>query len=665
MKAGLVLVLCVAIVGCGDDGSNAGPDACVGPQCEMPSLCGNGDVDIATEDCDDGNAVGGDGCSATCHNECGNGSVDGDERCDDGNTVPGDGCDLRCLVEPGFTCSGEPSECIEPTGACADPFLVMLADNGNGALVGEGSGDTSMGMDQVMEAPCDFGDSGAGKDHVWRFTIPDRRDVVVRLDGATAFDSALRVTSLACDASTEIPEHPGEDGCADDFGTEEVLTYNGLSAGTYYVVIDGYDATEAGTYKFYVTASASLCGNGAPNGTEECDDGNTAPSDGCDATCSVEAGYVCDDAMPSVCTSACGSGTLEQGEECDDDNTVPGDRCSATCTLEYDVMEVAEPNDTTPQVIAPTDRQIRGSFIDNDVDLYQFTLTSPATVEIETYNAIDASQLYTGQGTQTQLDCNGFDSELRLYAMGVDTTMDNLALSYDDQDGDGSCSYLGPNDSDDDDMGMAIPTQGVLDAGTYVIKVTDYFGDVGPYYIVDLKISTSGPVSPIAGDLVINEVLAADNMSDANCDGQTTGTNDEFIEIVNVSSKVLDLQGVSIADLIGVTHIFAPSTLLQPGKAIVVYAGGTSMCLDVNGVIATGDGVNAPEGLRLNDLGDTLTVKNGAGDTLMTLTYPGQTLNVSWNRSPDVTGATFVNHDTVPGAVGPYSPGKRANSTLF
>lgn len=662
MKPGLVLVLCVAAFACGDDGNNATPDACVGPACE-PSLCGNGDVDIATEDCDDGNAVGGDGCSATCRSECGNGSVDGDERCDDGNTVPGDGCDLRCLVEPGFTCDGEPSECIEPTGACSDPFLVPLADNGNGALVGEASGDTTASLDQMMEAPCDFFDSGAGKDHLWRFTLTDRRDVTIRMDGATAFDSTLRMLAIPCDLASEIPEHPGEDGCSDEFGPDDVLVYNGLPPGTYYVVVDSYDADEAGTYKFYVTAAESLCGNGTVNGTEECDDANTVPSDGCDGTCSVEAGYVCDNAAPSVCTSACGSGTIEEGEECDDDNTVGGDRCSATCTLEYDVLEAAEPNDTTPQVIAPTDRQIRGSLLDDDVDLYQFTLVSPATVEIETYDAIDASQLYSGQGSQEELDCPSFDSEIRLFAMGADTTMDDLALAFDDQDGDGSCSYIGPNDSAD--LGMTLPMEGTLQPGTYVIKVNEWLGSAAPYYIIDLKISTTGPVAPIMGDIVINEFLAADNMSDANCDTQTTGTHDEFIEIVNVSSKVLDLQGVSIADAIGVTHIFAANTLLQPGKAIVVYAGGTPMCLDVNAVVANGDGTNPSQGLRLNDLGDTITIKNGAGDTLVMMTYPGQTLNLSSNRSPDVTGATFVNHDTVPGATGAYSPGKRANGTLF
>ena len=31
--------------------------------------------------------------------------------CDDGGTTNGDGCDSTCMIEPGFTCTGEPSVC--------------------------------------------------------------------------------------------------------------------------------------------------------------------------------------------------------------------------------------------------------------------------------------------------------------------------------------------------------------------------------------------------------------------------------------------------------------------------------------------------------------------------------------------------------------------------
>jgi cysteine-rich repeat protein len=54
----------------------------------------------AGEACDDGNAVGGDGCRANCSVEvCGDGLLDGAEACDDGNRVAGDACSPTCIVE--------------------------------------------------------------------------------------------------------------------------------------------------------------------------------------------------------------------------------------------------------------------------------------------------------------------------------------------------------------------------------------------------------------------------------------------------------------------------------------------------------------------------------------------------------------------------------------
>jgi cysteine-rich repeat protein len=62
-------------------------------------LCGDGNIDD-NEDCDDGNNVDGDGCSADCRIEiCGDGVVQGSEECDDGNTIDGDGCDASCKNE--------------------------------------------------------------------------------------------------------------------------------------------------------------------------------------------------------------------------------------------------------------------------------------------------------------------------------------------------------------------------------------------------------------------------------------------------------------------------------------------------------------------------------------------------------------------------------------
>ncbi|MFP2960319.1 EGF domain-containing protein [Myxococcus sp. 1LA] len=45
---------------------------------------------------------------------CGNGQVETGEQCDDGNAVSGDGCGASCQVEPGYTCTGtQPSVCTD------------------------------------------------------------------------------------------------------------------------------------------------------------------------------------------------------------------------------------------------------------------------------------------------------------------------------------------------------------------------------------------------------------------------------------------------------------------------------------------------------------------------------------------------------------------------
>jgi cysteine-rich repeat protein len=89
------------------------------------SDCGDGIV-VGAEQCDDGNFLNEDGCSASCLVEpgfvcsgdtsscqsiCGNGRLDGLEACDDGDQVEADGCSPSCKVDDGWVCKGSPSEC--------------------------------------------------------------------------------------------------------------------------------------------------------------------------------------------------------------------------------------------------------------------------------------------------------------------------------------------------------------------------------------------------------------------------------------------------------------------------------------------------------------------------------------------------------------------------
>lgn len=121
------------------------------------------------EQCDDGNADAGDGCSAACTLEegwlcdlpgrpcvrpvCGDGKVEGVETCDDGNDLEGDGCSVGCLREPGYVCR-EPGRACEPmpTAWVCSLFVYGVDD---GCDCGCGARDPDC-PEAVSVADCDY-----------------------------------------------------------------------------------------------------------------------------------------------------------------------------------------------------------------------------------------------------------------------------------------------------------------------------------------------------------------------------------------------------------------------------------------------------------------------------------------------------------------------------
>jgi cysteine-rich repeat protein len=89
-----------------DDGNTLDDDGCTAPDCQFD--CGDGEIDSTAtppETCDDGNATNGDVCDddpaasspGNCTPAaCGNGVVAGTEECDDGNTLDCDPCPSHC-----------------------------------------------------------------------------------------------------------------------------------------------------------------------------------------------------------------------------------------------------------------------------------------------------------------------------------------------------------------------------------------------------------------------------------------------------------------------------------------------------------------------------------------------------------------------------------------
>jgi fibro-slime domain-containing protein len=284
-----------------------------GPCTQLPgNVCGNGILG-AGEGCDDGNTLSDDGCSSTCVPEagwncpapgkacklieyCGDGVVDLDlgEQCDDGNTKGGDGCTPQCTVEPDYVCPVAAQPCVS-TVHCGDAKISgnEQCDDGN-AVAGDGCGVTCQ-LEPGWSCP-----------------------IVGAACVAKACGDGILAGSEQCDDGNTS----SGDGCNSSCRIE-----SGYACGS-----NQWHPSTPSTHCYQ-----TVCGDGHKEGTEQCDDGNTRPFDGCSPTCSNEprCGYPNNDtAQPYACFSVCGDGIKMPDEACDDGNLQNGDGCSSTCTIE-------------------------------------------------------------------------------------------------------------------------------------------------------------------------------------------------------------------------------------------------------------------------------------------------------------------------------------------
>jgi hypothetical protein len=166
--------------------------------------------------------------------------------------------------------------------------------------------------------------------------------------------------------------------------------------------------------------------------------------------------------------------------------------------------------------------------------------------------------------------------------------------------------------------------------------------------------------------LVINEIHAGPDLiyGDANGDGVLDAEDDEFIEIVNLTGSTVDLGGWCLWDERACRHEFPSPSLILNGCSVVVFGGGVPEGGFGGSLVqVSSDGV-----LSLNDLEDTLTLCDAAGDLALTLTYQigGEAQGQSINRWPDITGEDFIPHMTAPEADGKrFSPGTLVDGSSF
>jgi hypothetical protein len=182
--------------------------------------------------------------------------------------------------------------------------------------------------------------------------------------------------------------------------------------------------------------------------------------------------------------------------------------------------------------------------------------------------------------------------------------------------------------------------------------------------------------------VVINETLAdppgtvsTDLGGDANHDNTRSGTDDEFVELVNSTSGGIGIAGWTLrtratnSTTETLRHTFAANTTLPAGEAIVVFGGGTFD--PANAAFGCAQVVKASTGgLGLTNSGLTIIIRDASGNLVAQLTYgTGTTLvadnDQSLTRSPDITG-NFVQHTAAAGAEGKkFSPGTRVTGAPF
>jgi len=340
-----------------DGGTDASTDAGPGPTDSGPGDSGAGDSGTAStdaasstdaagacgnmiteglEECDDGNTSDDDFCNTDCTFACGDGTVNLVELCDTAIPAGSPGaCPTTC--DDGDACTADSLNGTECTSECvAGPITALVSGDG---CCPPGGNETNDG--DCMPA-CDNGVIETGETCDPSSSCPTSCD---DLNACTV--DALSGDPLTCDAActnTSILTCTAGDGCCPSGCTDVTDTDCSPTCGN-------------GTID-----PGETCDPSATCPTT-CNDGNACTNDvltGSAMTCNVAcsnapitaftSGDGCcppggNNNLDGDCPVVCGNGALESGETCDDGNTTGGDGCDAVCQSEGPPPTVFRPSD--------------------------------------------------------------------------------------------------------------------------------------------------------------------------------------------------------------------------------------------------------------------------------------------------------------------------------
>jgi uncharacterized protein (TIGR03437 family) len=178
-------------------------------------------------------------------------------------------------------------------------------------------------------------------------------------------------------------------------------------------------------------------------------------------------------------------------------------------------------------------------------------------------------------------------------------------------------------------------------------------------------------------DIVINEFLAdpPDGLAgDANRDGRRDASADEFIELVNSTTRDLDISAYSLETRTGdntsvLRHRFPAGTLLAAGTAIVVFGGGAPASDDA--AFGGSQVVKSSTGsLSLNNTAGEIVLRDSSSQMVTLVTYGSAVdlpanANQSLTRNPDTTGTFVLHSEAAAVQTRLFSPGTRLDLSPF
>ena len=209
---------------------------------------------------------------------CGNGALDGNEQCDDGNTVDGDGCSAACQLEArpaAGSCPGHPLTLVTQGDGTRTATIANTTTGASNSFSGCASGTAP---DVVYAVTPDV-------DGLLTADVKGAFNTVVYVHGTCADSASL----LACSYNANASTNPF---ILDGLGSvPKQVALPVLAGTTYYVFVDsavGSGTPASGAFKLDLKVSPAVCGNGVIEGGEQCDDGGTDNDDGCSSTCQIE-----------------------------------------------------------------------------------------------------------------------------------------------------------------------------------------------------------------------------------------------------------------------------------------------------------------------------------------------------------------------------------------